>query len=495
MKILHNSFKQYDRKQLKIFRFSAIIICFSLTAVFSGPFTETCCGIVKEPGPPIQLGSHSPVKVKIEQQNLTEPNNQTTIQQESAPQKITQVEQQHIVEKNIRLRRLQEGIIDQKIKILGSQKKERTLLGEIEKIDQELQAQQNMLAALKTKSEKQELLLTNKQEYLRQVLAEKRIHQSIVKKRLAAYYRMGSVGFMNVVFSSKSLPELLKFNENFKLMIQHDHEIIQQYLNELKESNKAREEHAREKLHLMQLTDEVKEKENELTRVKQEKNLLLKKVNTEQQLYEQAVAEIEDAVADLAVTLKQVEIVAETQGGAVQENPDQSSSKTAATKNKPPEKADSVPKGFPGQKGLLDPPVEGVAISLYGQRIKGRFDTFTITNGIDIKVKNGVEIKAVYDGKIIHSGYLRGYGNLMIIDHGDQYFSLISRAAEFYLKEGSHVLTGEVIGITGEGDPLYGEGLHFEIRRGSNPEDPLLWIKKDALKIETPNPSSMNHSE
>jgi septal ring factor EnvC (AmiA/AmiB activator) len=495
MKILHNSFKQYGRKQLKILRFPAIVICFSLTAVFSGPFTETCCGFVKEPGPPIQLGSNIPVKIKIEQQDRTEQNNQISKQQKSAPQNITQVEQQHIVERNIRLRRLQEGIIDQKIKILGSQKKERTLLGEIEKIDQELQTQKNMLATLKTKSEKQELLLTNKQEYLRQVLTEKRKHQAIVKKRLAAYYRMGSVGFMNVVFSSKSLPELLKFNENFKLMIQHDHEIIQQYLNELKESNKAREEHAREKLHLMQLTDEVKEKENELTRVKQEKNLLLKKVNTEQQLYEQAVAEIEEAVADLAATLKQVEIVAETQGGAVQENPDQSNSKTAATKNKPPEKPNSVPEGFPGQKGVLDPPVEGVVISLYGQRIKGRFDTFTVTNGIDIKVKKGVEIKAVYDGKIIHSGYLRGYGNLMIIDHGDQYFSLISRAAEFYLKEGSHVLTGEVIGITGEGDPLYGEGLHFEIRKGSNPEDPLLWIKKDALKIETPNPTSMNHSE
>jgi septal ring factor EnvC (AmiA/AmiB activator) len=495
MKILHNSFKQYGRKQLKILQFPAIVICFSLTAVFSGPFTETCCGFVKEPGPPIQLGSNIPVKIKIDQQDRTEQNNQISKQQKSAPQNITQVEQQHIVERNIRLRRLQEGIIDQKIKILGSQKKERTLLGEIEKIDQELQTQKNMLATLKTKSEKQELLLTNKQEYLRQVLTEKRKHQAIVKKRLAAYYRMGSVGFMNVVFSSKSLPELLKFNENFKLMIQHDHEIIQQYLTELKESNKAREEHAREKLHLMQLTDEVKEKENELTRVKQQKNLLLEKVNTEQQLYEQAVAEIEEAVADLAATLKQVEIVAETQGGAVQENPDQSNSKTAATKNKPPEKPNSVPEGFPGQKGVLDPPVEGVVISLYGQRIKGRFDTFTVTNGIDIKVKKGVEIKAVYDGKIIHSGYLRGYGNLMIIDHGDQYFSLISRAAEFYLKEGSHVLTGEVIGITGEGDPLYGEGLHFEIRKGSNPEDPLLWIKKDALKIETPNPTSMNHSE
>ena len=85
---------------------------------------------------------------------------------------------------------MQEGIIDHKIKILGSRKKERTLLGDLEKIEKELQLQKNMIATLRTQSEKQELLLTDKQEYLRRLLAEKRKHQVIVKKRLAAYYRI-----------------------------------------------------------------------------------------------------------------------------------------------------------------------------------------------------------------------------------------------------------------------------------------------------------------
>ena len=100
-----------------------------------------------------------------------------------------------------------------------------------------------------------------------------------------------------------------------------------------------------------------------------------------------------------------------------------------------------------------------------------------------------MEIKAVYDGKIIHSGYLRGYGNLMIIDHGQQYFSLLSRAADFYSKEGTKVEKGEIVGMTGDGDPLYGEGLHFEIRKGSKPEDPLLWLKKNSLPEAASTPS------
>ncbi|MBW2465797.1 MAG: peptidoglycan DD-metalloendopeptidase family protein, partial [Deltaproteobacteria bacterium] len=77
---------------------------------------------------------------------------------------------------------------------------------------------------------------------------------------------------------------------------------------------------------------------------------------------------------------------------------------------------------------------------------------------------------------------------VIIINHGQQYFTLVSRAADFYKREGAKVKTGEIIGITGEGDSLYGEGLHFEIRKGANPEDPLPWLKKDSLSLTVPSP-------
>jgi len=395
---------------------------------------------------------------------------------------LTPKQQQKIIEKNVRIRKLQEGIIDHKIKILGSKKKERTLLGELEKIENELQAQRKLLATLQTQSKNQELLLTDKQQYLKQVLTKKRAHQVHVKNRLASYYRMGSVGLMNVLFSSESLPELLDFKEYFSIMVQRDHVIIQQYLSQIKESNRAREEHAREKLRLMKMTDELSEKEKQLNQIRQEKNILLRQVNTEQRLYEQAVLEIEEAAADLAATLQRIQTAAKPKP-VIKQRADV----VETEKKKLPQKP-VIQEGFPGQKGLLDPPVSGSVIILFGQKIKGKFESSTTSNGIDIKVKKGVEITAVYDGKIIHSGYLRGYGNLMIIDHGQQYFSLVSRAADYYKKEGTKITKGEVIGMTGEGDPLYGEGLHFEIRKGSKPEDPLLWLKKSSLP-KAPTPS------
>ncbi|MBW2470705.1 MAG: peptidoglycan DD-metalloendopeptidase family protein [Deltaproteobacteria bacterium] len=480
MEILRDIFKGYIITHLRVFLFSAAIIYFFIPPSLLGFWNRDLYAYTQKTQPPITLHESFPKKLKIEQeQGSAEKNIQLQRLQLPPPQELTKKQQQQIIEKNTRIRKLQEGIIDHKIKILGSRKKEKTLLGELEKIENELQVQKNMLITLRQESERQELLLSDKQEYLSQVLAAKRKHQVIVKKRLAAYYRMGSVGLMNVVFSTESLPELLDFKEYFNRMVQHDHAIIQKYLSELKESNRAREEHAREKLRLMKLADDVREKEEQLTRIRQEKNLLLKRVNTEQQLYEQAVSEIEEAVADLAVTLQKIQTAAQSQTVSAK-----SAGKTETDKNSLTTEPSTAQEGFVAQKGLLNPPVMGTVISLFGQQMKGKFDSATIINGIDIRVSKDVEIKAVFEGRIIHAGYLRGYGNLMIIDHGEQYFSLISRAADFYKKEGSRVLTGEVIGLTGEGDPLYGEGLHFEIRRGANPEDPLLWLKKKALPIE-----------
>jgi len=454
MRILRHTLKIYAIKPVRVLFFSLVSACSFIPSSF--------------PGTGINHIAYA--------QEANSPDNP----QESNRNKLTKEQQQEIIEKNATIRKLQEGIIDHKIKILDSRKKERNLLGELEKIERELEAQKNMLASLRAETEKQELLLADKQEYLKQVLAEKRAHQVHVKNRLASYYRMGSVGLMNVVFASESLPELLDFKEYFSLMVQHDHAIIQEYLAQLKASNIARDEHAREKLRLMKLANEVSENELQFTRIREEKSYLLKQVNTEQHLYEQAVLEIEEAATDLAETLQRLQAASQPQPAA----PQPVRLIDTAKKKLPQEKA-VVQEGFPGRKGLLDPPVPGAVITFFRQKVPGKFDSFTIADGIDIRVKKGEEIKAVYDGKIIHSGYLRGYGNLLIIDHGQQYFSLISRAADFYKKEGEKVTTGEIIGMTGEGDPLYGKGLHFEIRKGSTPEDPMLWLKNDALPRET----------
>jgi septal ring factor EnvC (AmiA/AmiB activator) len=142
-------------------------------------------------------------------------------------------------------------------------------------------------------------------------------------------------------------------------------------------------------------------------------------------------------------------------------------------------------RGFPAMKGKLIPPVRGSVTTYFGKNKQGKFGITTFADGIDIKTVAGSEIKAVYSGKVVYAGQLKGYGNLIIIDHDHQYYSLISRAAELYKKEGDLVSTGEVIGIMSESGGLLGEGLHLEIRHGTEPQNPLNWLNKRLLKVSS----------
>ena len=143
-------------------------------------------------------------------------------------------------------------------------------------------------------------------------------------------------------------------------------------------------------------------------------------------------------------------------------------------------------------RGRLTPPVRGSVTTYFGKNSKGKFGITTYADGIDIKALSGTEIYAIFKGKVVYAGQLKGYGNLIIIDHGEQYYSLISRAAELYKKEGDIVTTGEVIGVMGDHGGLLGEGLHFEIRYGTEPENPLKWVNKRLLKINSTH--ARNHA-
>lgn len=84
-----------------------------------------------------------------------------------------------------------------------------------------------------------------------------------------------------------------------------------------------------------------------------------------------------------------------------------------------------------------------------------------------------------------YSGKLRGYGKVIILDHGGGYLSLVGQACELFKKEGEEVREGDLIGLTG-GGPWIDEGIYFEIRKHGKYEDPLAWIDTRGLDIELP---------
>ena len=135
---------------------------------------------------------------------------------------------------------------------------------------------------------------------------------------------------------------------------------------------------------------------------------------------------------------------------------------------------------FSRQKGQLPLPVEGQVVSRFGRTRNGSYNAFTFQSGIDIKVERGEPVRSVFKGEVMFADWLKSYGNLIIINHGDNYYTLYAHVEEMFKKKGEIVGTGEVIATAGDTGSIKGNCLHFEVRHHGKPVNPMKWLKKGA---------------
>ncbi len=128
-------------------------------------------------------------------------------------------------------------------------------------------------------------------------------------------------------------------------------------------------------------------------------------------------------------------------------------------------------------RGGLPWPVDGGRIvGRFGKRRDAQYGTVTVSNGLSMEVPPGVEVRAVSEGMVAYAQYLKGYGNLVIVHHGADVYSLYARLATMLVQEGRRVRIAERVGMAGPRSE--GEGnLYLEIRTGRRSQDPLAWLK------------------
>ena len=128
-------------------------------------------------------------------------------------------------------------------------------------------------------------------------------------------------------------------------------------------------------------------------------------------------------------------------------------------------------------KGTLRWPVAGPVRTGFGRHKHPRFDTYTVHNGIDIAVPAETPVGAVHEGTVVFADLFRGYGLMVVVDHGDKHHTLYAHLGEARVEPGRHVAAGEIVGTVGTSS-LEGPGLYFEFRREGRPQDPLEWLDR-----------------
>jgi len=128
-------------------------------------------------------------------------------------------------------------------------------------------------------------------------------------------------------------------------------------------------------------------------------------------------------------------------------------------------------------KGALQWPLTGHVIQGFGRQRNLKFATFTQSNGIKIAAAAGAVAHAVFNGTVLFSQWFKGYGNLLIVDHGDRVFSLYGNIRGATVHVGERVIAGQVIGYVADNEEGSDSYLYFEIREDNRPSDPQTWLR------------------
>ena len=135
--------------------------------------------------------------------------------------------------------------------------------------------------------------------------------------------------------------------------------------------------------------------------------------------------------------------------------------------------ASGIDSGFLELKGRLRLPVRGELANRFGSP---RADGGLVWKGLFIAARPGEEVRAVADGRVVFADWLRGFGNLLIVDHGDAYMSLYGNNESLYKRVGDSIRGGEPVAAVGASGGNTDSGLYFELRHQGRPLDPLDWV-------------------
>ena len=135
---------------------------------------------------------------------------------------------------------------------------------------------------------------------------------------------------------------------------------------------------------------------------------------------------------------------------------------------------------FAKRKGKLDWPVQGKIVTTFGRHRDPVLKTVIPDVGIKIKTGEGEEVRSVFEGEVTIVTWMRGVGNMVLVNHGGGYYTVYGHLDEVYVNPGDEIDRGMILGQVGEYDGLYQSELNFGIWTppGPNPVNPVHWLKK-----------------
>ncbi len=362
---------------------------------------------------------------------------------------------------------IQKDLKTQKKKLESVRKVEKSVLDELRKTNASLNEIENQLSVQRTKIRKMQNNISALQINIDNNKKNLDLQNNLLKKRLRAFQRISKGDDASlIIISGEDISQTLRTLRYLSDISMHDYKLINTYKQTVQvlsgkqaELKKLFAELKTEEAKLSKLEESLKEK-------KTERETLLIIVRKEKRNYEKMIKELQEASSRLLKIIQESEKREKEQRKRKTPKPE--------TKKKEPE-GDSE---FARLKGRLPWPANGSVAIQYGTQIDPIFNLPVFRSGIHIKTADGSHVKAVHEGKVVFADYFKGYGQLVIISHGEGYHSLYGNLSKIFLKNGVIIKEHTTIGEVGESNAIGASGLYFEIRYKGKPLNPQQWLRK-----------------
>lgn len=360
--------------------------------------------------------------------------------------------QQDLSEFEKRLAKINADIQNLRVKIQDLDARESSLLSRLDKISLQKRLIRNEISLYGVQLQK----ATQELDVLRKNLAELRVkvghEQEAMEKTLVTLYKYGRFNFLQFLLQAKEMSSLFAESKNLGLLARYQQDIIGRFLKTVSELQAAEAAQDAKTEELDRLVRESDEKRRELEAQEAEGKSLIGQIRKNKKLYEQALAEQKERAGQLQSLM----------------------SKLASQEIVLPFRF--VP--FYEKKGKLPWPIRGRVVTRFG--LEQHLNTVTMNNGIEISPsKENLIVSSIHPGKVVYADDFQGYGNLLIIDHGMNYYSLYGHCAEFLVNKGDFVREEQPVAMAGDSGSLQGGlTLYLEIRYRTKPLDPLQWLRR-----------------
>lgn len=356
---------------------------------------------------------------------------------------VTPVLADELQEKQQQLNSIQQQMETQQRKAELARRKEQSISEQLRTIQSELDSAQDDFDNVNDQLENTEQQIQANVELSARLVKKLTIQTKTLHRRIRDIYKNGQINYLDVLLGAKDFNDFVGRMDILKRILAFDNALIQGTKADRGTLAKAKAQLETDRSKIVELRKQADAKRELVASRRQERRGVLNAATYERETAEQAYRELIETSRQIEQLIKRIQ---------------------------------SGEKNIGGSTGTMVWPAEGEITSPFGWRVHPIFGTQRLHTGIDIGADYGDAVGAADGGVVIHSDWMGGYGNAVIIDHGNGISTLYAHNSQLLVDEGQTVAKGQIVARCGSTGYSTGPHVHFEVRQNGSPVNPLNYL-------------------